>query len=274
MASPRMRFEPGDVEDARGTIEELADLYESWFRVRHPGADADDGSDLEMLLDWKVNYGDGRLDEWSVADVEEFVLGWCPRKVSAPPSWAVPMVESVANGFVFLGERGLLSPSSDPADRLAAHTRSLAGECERRMGDPTNFGMAKSLFAGMGVDLEEEVTQEGLNSLMEQFNSLPFEQRKAFTDPFMGPGTQEQLSIGPVVLPSEEEVRAAAAAAPVLAGFRALSDYFEAPGRPLTAAGNIKLADAGALSEILGSEPLEESIRRSHVPPEVVGADA
>ena len=127
------------------------------------------------------------------------------------------------------------------------------------MGDPTNFGMAKSLFAGMGVDLEEDVTQEGLNSLMEQFNSLPFEQRKAFTDPFMGPGTQEQLSIGPVVLPSEEEVRTAAAAAPVLAGFRALSDYFEAPGRPLTAAGNIKLADAGALSEILGSEPLEET---------------
>jgi hypothetical protein len=254
-----MRFEPGDVEQARASIEELTDSYEAWRRQR-TGTDFEDNSDFSLLLDWKVTYEDGRLDQWSVANVEEFLLHWAPRKVSAPPSWAATAVEAVADGFVFLEERHLLSAGSTPAVVLAAHARSLAAECESRMGDPSNFGMAKSLFAGMGVDFDEDLSPERLNSLMDEFNARPFEQRKAFTDSLMGPEIPEPITIGPVALPSEDEVRAAAAAAPVLAGFRALSDYFEAPGRPLTKTGNIKLADAEALSEILGTEPLEEAV--------------
>lgn len=122
--------------------------------------------------------------------------------------------------------------------------------------------MTKSMFAGMGVDLSEEMTQERLNELTQQFNALSYEQRAAITDPFISEAKPDRPVIGPVVLPTEEEVRESAAASPVLTGFKALCAYFEAPGRPLTAKGNIKLADAGALSTILGSEPLEEDFGR------------
>jgi hypothetical protein len=51
-------------------------------------------------------------------------------------------------------------------------------------------------------------------------------------------------------------VRSSAAEAPVLRQFNALAEFFKAPGRRLTTKGNIRLADAEELSEILGAEPM------------------
>lgn len=256
MPSIPMRFE--DPDDARPTIERLVGRFESWWSARQPTASESGGSEYELLLDWKVSYGDGCLDVWSVRDVEEFLLEWCPRKVSAGSDWVPPLIECITDAFVFMAESGLLASESAPADALADAAHEMAGECARRMEDPAYFGMAKSLFAGMGVDVEEGLTQERLDAVMQQFNSLPYEQRKAITDPGMGAPEPVGPTIGPVVMPSEERVRESAAAAPVLAGFLALSDFF-GTGRPLTKKGNVKLADAGALSEILGTEPLEQT---------------
>jgi hypothetical protein len=62
-------------------------------------------------------------------------------------------------------------------------------------------------------------------------------------------------------MPAPEALQLSAAAAPVLDVFDKLADYFAAPGKPLTEKGNIKLADAQALVEILGTgEALEEEI--------------
>lgn len=253
----QMQFEPGDYDAARPTVEELMARYEQWSQTpQGPG----DASNLQLLLEWKVGYSDGRLDRWERDEVEEFLLGWCPRKLSVPADFANELTESIANGFVFLGEQGLLSSRGEDARVLAGHARSLAGLCEQKMSDPANFGMAKSIFSSVGVDLDENLTPDRLNEVMEQFNALPLEQRKAITDPGVQQSVPDRPVIGPVVLPTDDEVRESAAAAPVLATFAALNTYFEAPGRPLTAKGNIKLADAQALSEIIGSEPLEEKI--------------
>jgi hypothetical protein len=254
MAKMRMRFEEGLDEESLAVIGELRERFATWCRDHAPAV-SEDTSDFELLLEWKINYSDGRLDMWSAAQIDEFVLSWCPGKVSAPPQWARTMVQTVSNGFLFLGDEGLLARGSDSAPQLAARTLMLADECVERMGDSSNFGMAKSLFAGMGVDFEQG-PPENLQELMEQFNALPYEQRAQI----MGGPEPEPLVIGPVLMPAAADVRASAATAPVLVGFHALSDYFQAPGRPLTATGNIKLADAAALSEILGTEPLTEEV--------------
>lgn len=249
-----MRFDPSHPDDAEPVIELLTADFQSWYQQRHPGKGADIGSDFELLLNWKIDYGDGCLDVWTVAEVNEFVLSWYPRKVSAPPSWARSMVREVSEAFVFLGERGLLASGSDAPRALAKHTTTLAHECEQRMGDPSNFGMAKSMLSGMGVDFEDDLSELDLESLMDGFNSLPFEQRGEL----LGLPEDPTTTMGPILMPSAEQVSHSAAAAPVLQGFRALYDYFEPPGRTLTASGNIKLADAGDLSGILGTEATEE----------------
>ncbi|MEI2787239.1 MAG: hypothetical protein V9E82_16270 [Candidatus Nanopelagicales bacterium] len=255
----RMRFEEGEEKAFRQTSDRLMSAFDEWWAAQgYKPSDAAD--DFSLILDWKFNYKDGELDTWSFADVEEFLLSWVPRKLSAPATFIPPLVRGIAEGFLFLGEQGLLVPSSSSGEALAKHALSLAAECERRMDDPSNFGMAKGLFAGMGVDFDEEMTQDDLNALMDRFNNLPFEQRKAITDPHMSSSTPPPTVIGPVVIPTEARVSASAAAAPVLAGFRVLNGYFEAPGKTLTKTGNIKLADAQALSEVLGTESTEEQI--------------
>jgi hypothetical protein len=249
-----MRFDDGLDDEAEAVITTLVRRFEGWCDEQ--GLREVDSSDFQLILDWKINYGDGCLDLWSVADVDDFVLKWCPRKVSAPPQWALPMVETVANGFLFMEGQNLLARGSAPARKLSERALSLADECVARMGDPSNFGMAKSLFAGMGVDFEEGLAPEDMQGLIERFNALPHEQRSAI----MGAPQPDLPVIGPVLMPSMDEVIASAVAAPVLAGFRRLNDYFQAPGRPLTSTGNIKLADAADLSEILGTEPLAEQV--------------
>jgi hypothetical protein len=256
-----MRFRPGDDTSARPVITTLLDRYDAWYRAHHPGTEVVDVSDLDLLLNWKLNYADGRLDEWTVDQLEEFLLDWCPRKVSVSAADAALMPSSVAEAFTFLAHQRLLSPTSEPGARLAAHARSLASRFTREMANPAGFGLAKSLFAGLDVDLDEPITPDRLDTLMAEFNALPLEERTAILDQALEDEGEPDLPvIGPVYLPDNGAVRTSAAAAPVLAGFTALAEYFRAPGRPLTATGNIKLADAQALSSTLGTESLQEEI--------------
>ena len=81
MADIRMRFEDHDYDEAAPTIEALVALYGQWLNARKPAEDADP-FDLQLMLDWKLGYGDGRFDIRRRSEVEEFLLQWCPRKVS------------------------------------------------------------------------------------------------------------------------------------------------------------------------------------------------
>ena len=213
------------------------------------------------MLDWKLGYGDARFDTWRRREVEEFLLEWCPRKLSMPAQWSIPMVDRVADAFLFLGDQGLLSSEGDDARSLADCARTLGPQMQGAMSNPANFGMAKGLIAGVGGDFTSDLTPGSMQQIMDDFNALPYEQRKAITDPHIGqPAPRRTPTIGSVVMPSDDDVRRSAAEAPVLRQFNALAAFFKAPGRRLTAKGNIRLADAGELSEILGTEPLEEVV--------------
>ena len=75
-----------------------------------------DPSDLGLLLDWKESYGDGRLGRWRRHELEQFLLDWCPAKLSASAEEVHSMPSAVALAMSFLAERGWLERGSDPDD--------------------------------------------------------------------------------------------------------------------------------------------------------------
>jgi hypothetical protein len=215
------------------------------------GLNADPG-DLGLLLDWKESYGDGRLGRWRRSELEQFLLDWCPAKLSATADEVRAMPATVALAMSFLAERGLLERGSDAVEQLTEYAVGLQAAFMAEMDDPANFGMAKSLFGGLDLD-PDELTPAALDEAIARFNELPDAERHALTGADAG-FFPDDIVIGPVVLPDERELRAAALASPALQAFVQLGDYFAAPGVPLTATGNLRLADARALVDLLGTD--------------------
>jgi hypothetical protein len=247
-----MEFGPGRDEQYEARRDELVDDFAAWAAPLKLDIDP---SDLGLLLDWKRNYGDGRLDRWRRGDLSEFLIDWCPRKLSATAEEARSLPSTVTLAMSFLAARGLLDPASEPVEQLTEHAIGLQADFMAEMDDPANFGMAKSLFASMNLDAAT-MTQADLDRVVREFNERPERERRQLTDQAM-----PEIAVGPIVRPSTEEVRASALASPVLTTFIALADYCATPGRPLTKAGNLKLADAKTLVELLGTP---DAFRTTH----------
>ena len=126
--------------------DELAGRFAEWARHERPEAAA---ADVALLLDWKWGYGDGRLDRWRPTDVEEFLLGWCPRKVAAPPDLVESIPHSVGAYVDFLAQEGLLAPGCSPSavqgscadlgprfHHAMADATSLFGQLTDEVGEP------------------------------------------------------------------------------------------------------------------------------------------
>lgn len=261
-----MRFTIDDEEAFYAREKELVNDFIYWLEG-DLGSGADD---LELLLDWKWGYGDGRLDSWSAEELSEFLLGWCPRKLSAPADQVADLPINVGFSMRFLADRGLLSPGNTPGADLAAYAIGLREEFVAQMGDATNFGMGKAIFASTGIEDPETLTPELLEQVMADFNALPEESRRAITDSAMATSASAEsgprpLDLAPVQLPEPSAAADAAERAPLLAGFDALGDYFAAPGQSLTKTGAIKIADAQALVEILQTADRYEHTIGEHV---------
>ncbi|MDP9445394.1 MAG: hypothetical protein M3P83_13950 [Actinomycetota bacterium] len=247
----QMRFAAADAERFGARRDQLVAAFSEWLvePLRKQGC----ADDFGMLLDWKFQYGDGRLDRWSREELSEFLLAWCPRKVLGAPDLLASIPVATTLGMSFLAAEGLLHRDSEPAEALTEHATNLVPEFTRAITDPSNYGMAKSIFSAMGVDDASQVSTEDLQQLIDDFNALPAEERRAVTDPAMSALDMADATLGPVRMPTEEQVRESAAAAPVLTLFRRLAEYLAPPGKALTAKGNLKIADARALTELLGT---------------------
>jgi len=227
-----MTFGADDEQAYHLRREELTGQFAEWAGRECPEAEP---VDVELLLDWKWGYGDGRLDHWDTADVEEFLLGWCPRKVAAPPDLVGSIPHSVGAYVAFLADEGLLAPSCSPSavQRACADLRPRFHDA---MADPTNFGMAKSLFGGFD--------EAGPEALLEHLARL------TGTSPDTVVGLLDDAApvrVGPVRAPTEDEVAAAIADAPMFTQVRGLVARCAPPGLALTAKGNLRRADARRL---------------------------
>jgi hypothetical protein len=78
------------------------------------------------LLEFKGRHGDGRLHNWTVGDVREFLLDWFPRTVLADEDLERDVPECAAVFFRFMTARGTLT-----GDSLS----ELEGECARLRGE-------------------------------------------------------------------------------------------------------------------------------------------
>ena len=237
----------------------LLEGFGGWLRDERPLSPeaADEAvSDAGLALDWKFGYGDGHLGRWTAGEIAEFLLGWCPRKLSVSQEDCQAIPGHIASFTDYLAAHGLLARGSAATAVLRAAATDATAEFVAGMGNPANFGMAKALFAGAAEYGYDATGEAGLAAWMERFNSLSDEEREAILPGSVlgagGPAAPRQRPLPQVVLPPPEVIEAAKAAAPVLGMFARLAGFAGA-GRRLTPNGNLTLADARELVTLLGT---------------------
>jgi hypothetical protein len=184
---PQLAFEPPpgpldiDPEDEEG-LEDLLDVLLEEFDECVRAAHGEDGPVFRAghyvagsMLHWKHGYGDGRLGDWTCADVEEYLLDHYPRKLSADDDLIACTPECVVAFLGFLDERDLLT--GDPPAELESACRRLGPRFERAARDRRRWGPAKAITTQMlaeGVDLGD---QSAVDTWMDEFNARPRAER-------------------------------------------------------------------------------------------------
>ena len=250
----RMSYTVEDEDAFQVRRDEVLDDYAGWLAASNV-SDAEAG-DAGVAMDWKWGYQDGELGRWTVADLEEFLLGWCPRKLSMPAEQCADFPRSICAFMTFLAARGLLAPGSGTLPQLQRCCERSTSRFVTKMADPAHYGLAKGLFAGAGglgpglLEPGMDLNDGALAAMMQQVNA-------------MLPGGIDELptiAVGPATLP-EPQVRAeSAAAAPVLVQLHTLWEFCAAPGRPLTKKGNLRLADARHLVDALDTGDVPDGV--------------
>lgn len=259
VASGPMRFSYDDAADAEQAFhrrrDELGEAFAEWL---HTHGVAGDPNDAGLLMDWKFGYADGELDTWTVSDVSGFLLDWCPRKLSAAPQDCAEIPLSVAAFVEFLAHEGLLGQGSQAPAQIRMYCEKTGPRFVREMGNPANFGMAKSLFSGVGgLEPGAEYSPASLRELMARVPGLGPDAigRAVELSNDENPYDEDDVElavIGPVRWPGRAERLAAIRDAPHVRRLGLLAQWCPAPGHPLTAKGNLRLADARHLVELLG----------------------
>ena len=247
----RMSFTPDDETAYRRRRATLSDDFADWAEQHQVDADP---SDVELLLDWKVGYGDGHLGRWTVPDIAEFLLEWCPRKLASPIDMCAEIPVSIAAFFDFLAHSGLLAPGSQPPAALRKFCQKITPKFLREMADSTNFGLAKSMLGGLD--------EFGDAELSEQLRKLTGLDPTQLAELVNGTGSEP---IGPVTLPTDAAHLECLRAAPTFQQVRALAERCAEPGLPVTTKGNLRLADARRLVTELNTgddtDPAQRKLR-------------
>ncbi len=235
---------------------ELLESFADWLDDRYPDDGVGDDLDAmvssaELLLDWWTNYREAPLSALAESDVREFLLKWSPRQLTMSAEAAELLCGDLADFIVFLGSTRVLRGSDHQVGVLAQQTLALAAAAAEAMTDPANWGMAKTLVAGLDVEsMTQDELRAALDQRMTEYNSLPFDDRRALTDRFFDEPELRELPFL-YVPPTEAAVAADVADADLPEKLAALRDYLGDGGKVLTAKGNLKLADGRALVELL-----------------------
>lgn len=226
----------------------LLDRFAVW------GGEPETAENAGFALDYKGAIDDPRLTHWVHDDIDDLLLGFLPARVFLEDDQTDRVIDSIAQFFEFLGADGHLHPRSDSASDLVAHVRQHRDEFREMMADPASGGHAKRLLMAMRADGVALDDNRAVEAWMEDFNAGPLARREAILghapDPDDYYDDWEPIELPPRPPVEEELARGSAAESPLLNKILALAEFM-GEGRPLTATGNLKLADARELVELL-----------------------
>lgn len=232
-----------------GVTAELVEEFTDWLDEHNVQFAAAFAGHADRFLMWRASAPLTTLDDDAV---REFLLDWCPRQLSMPAEESWEVCEAIGEFVFFLGCTGRMAGGIERARRMLRATIGLTDTMAARMADPANFGMAKSMFAGIpgAAEMSPDELAAAMQRRVDEHNALPLDQRRAATDRFFEPPPVIELPFL-YVAPPAAEVAAAVQQAALPAKMRALRDYLGETGKPLTGTGNLRLVDGRALVGVL-----------------------
>ena len=245
-----LRFGPEQYDEFEAAREDLVRRFDA-------ATGGEQGWAARDVLEYKWQYLDGDLTEWSVDDVEALLFEIFPAKVTLGPHDSAAVIAGFAAFLRFLSHERLLSEGT--GERLAKRVEAAQAEFEAAMSDEERFSFGKRLVAEMVADGVDPTDQEAMNEWITSFNERTYEERDRVVGPALernrrtAEGGEERTRLPPVVLASEDEVRAAAGETKVFGQVRDLVGFM-GEGRKLTDKGNLTVADAKALKTLLGTD--------------------
>jgi hypothetical protein len=117
---------------------------------------------IRSLLEFGITYLGETVDEMTPASVSEYVLDYVPRKVSTEADSATWIIDEITLFWEYLDRVYKLPAAKSIVEWLK--TDDLVPRLEAALSDPSNFGMAKSLFmlgkkSGYDMTSEAEIAQ-------------------------------------------------------------------------------------------------------------------
>ncbi|WP_020389890.1 hypothetical protein [Kribbella catacumbae] len=249
-----MFFEPDEFESFEAAKDLLIDRCDEWARGLPAHGDP---FILSAALDFRHDSTDGRLGFWTAGLVRQFLLEWMPRRLSVAADDVADAPETLGVLLRFLRETDLDDPTGDPMPVLEDAIAEATASFRQAMSDERNFGLAKFWMMkamAAGVDPTDQAGLEHFTGRV-RAGEIAHDREvlaEIATRQFSAASSERGLPVLPVALPSAAELAASAGQSPVLAQVRALVAW-TGTGRQLTTTGNIKLADARELVELLST---------------------
>jgi len=209
----------------------------------------------EALLDSRHFSTDGRLGYWTPAQVERALLHWIPGKVTAAPEDLLDAPETLRSLLHYLEATGLRDPRGAAVAENEAAIDAAAAGFGAAIADPDRYGLAKTMALAAGLDQPDAIEaflQKGPGSLPDVDPEV-VQAAVARQARLPALNAERKMTQLPVSLPALEELAGAAERSKVVAQFRTLAQWLGPQGRELTAAKNIKPADARELIALLGT---------------------
>jgi len=144
---------------------------------------------FEMLLEFGLHYLGEIVDLMTLGSVQNFVLDYVPSKVSTEPDAAASIAHELARFWEYLDRVYKLPQAKSIVAWLTSD--GLVRQLKAEMSDPSNFGMAKSIFmAGQKAGYDMSSAEERAKFMM-VFNRalLPAQQTASPTDRNKAPET-------------------------------------------------------------------------------------
>ena len=148
------KFDPDDEGGFYQARPEILASFRVWLLQQGSALESTiDGitGDVGIILDWKWGYADGDLGSWSVLDIAEFLLEWCPRKLSVPPERCDVILVALREWLGYLDAAKLSTSDTEPVAILMNAIAAMRDDFIAAMGDRSKFGQAKSLVS-LAVD--------------------------------------------------------------------------------------------------------------------------